>query len=565
MPGHFVDIKRKKSETSKENGTLKNELVKRDHEINSLKHEIEELNHNLTDAFARIDEKENEIETIETDKLYLQQDIDEIRIELEEKSQELNRLQKQHEQKTADVERMSRENKNILGKYSNMEKQMKINEERNRELTKIKNEIQDTILALKKDLEQTNHELNRYKGETECLEGLKQNLEKERDRTISEYVECRNTSEIMRRERDKYTDENITLKNNLIEQQDAVNESRKEIRLLENKNAQLKRALLQYERDGEDIVDENARLKNENQLLTAKITRMQNETLAEVTEKYTESVKLRAELDAVKNELRRRNKLLSHQSSVSSESELSNIESTHRREVTLLKSQIEKLSEEEAKMKSELNMTKNKFSIYMKDRTRIENEMKEKHQQLEREKANSQTSEREKSLLQSRLDRLKASSSKRLESAGSEHKNKVNYLEHQIKAMKTTHALEIEAKKVEIDSLTRQLQLTRNTEHSRRYLDESYSTEHSRHYLGGESRQSSSLTNGGSGEWNNHRVETELEEMKANHSLRSDLYEKDIEIVNLKYNSLLADGEEEEENLQHNISEWEDTPENFEN
>ena len=43
-------------------------------------------------------------------------------------------------------------------------------------LDQMKNEIQETILALKKDLEETTHELNRYKGETECLEALKENL-----------------------------------------------------------------------------------------------------------------------------------------------------------------------------------------------------------------------------------------------------------------------------------------------------------------------------------------------------------------------------------------------------
>ena len=506
---------------------LKNEIVKRDHEINSLKNEIDEISHNLTDAFSRLDEKENEIETIEADKVYLQKDLDEMRNDLDSKYQELNRALKLYDQKNIEAEKVSREAKTLQGKYNNLEKQVKNFEEKNRELNNSKIQDKEEITDLRKNLDLVNHELNRYKGETQCLEALKQNLEKERDRTIAEYVECRNMTELMRREKDKYTDENKALKTEVLEQKEALNETRKETRVLEDRNAELKRALLQYERDGEDIVDENTRLKNENQLLDAKLTRMQNETLAEVTEKYTESVKLRAELDAVKNELRKRNKA-ERQSSLASSDENPSSESSHKREVVLLKAQIEKISEEEAKMKSELNMTKNKFSIYMKDRYRLESELKEKSQELEREKSNTQNLEREKNLLQSKIDRLKLSNSKRMESVGGEYKYKLNYLEQQIKAIKTTHSLEIEAKKVEIDSLSRQLQLLRATENSRKFST---------------SDRSDVLLVMNKTEQKNY--EQELDEMKAKYRLKSKLYEREIEFINLKYNLVIAQNEDD--------------------
>lgn len=159
----------------------------------------------------------------------------------------------------------------------------------------------------------------------------------------------------------------------------------------------------------------------------------------------------------------------------------------------------------------------------MKDRSRIENELREKSQELERERSTVQSLEREKSLLQTRVDRMKSSSSKRAESAASDHKNKVNYLEQQIKALKTTHALELEAKKVENDSLTRQIELLSSVERSRKFLDPDETA---------------------ADENNNQEKEAEIQALKNQFRLRSHIYEKEIEFINLKYSLVVAENEE---------------------
>ena len=522
-----LDIKRKKAEASKENSVLKSDVTKRDNEIKSLKHEVEEMNQNLTDAFSRLDEKENELENLDNEKQALQKDRDELRLSLDEQKHEALNVQKSFEQRSSEIDRLGKELKFATEKKNILEIEGRDNQVKNRELTKTKSQLQQETDELKKLLASVNKEVNRYKGESQCLEGLKQNLEKERDRAIGEYVESRNTAEILRREKEKHIEDNNTLRSELNASKELLNEKRKELRILEEKNTALKRSLKQYERNGEGFIEENSRLKIENQALNTKLTRMQNETLSEVTEKYTQSVKLRAELDAVRSELRKRNKAFDTQSSTASgDFELAGTESS-KKELALLKAQIEKLTEDEAKVKAELNTTKNKFQVYMKDRSRIENELRDKSLELEREKSTVQGLEREKSLLQSRVERLKSSNSKRMENIDSDHKNKINYLEHQLKALKTTHDLELETKKVEIDSLNRQIQLATSVERSRKFLAPSASDV--------ETVENNSKTNDS---------EKELKIMQDKFRLKIQLYEKEIEFINLKYSLVLAKNEE---------------------
>ena len=164
----------------------------------------------------------------------------------------------------------------------------------------------------------------------------------------------------------------------------------------------------------------------------------------------------------------------------------------------------------------------------MKDRARIENELREKSVELERERSLSQNLEREKSLLQSRVDRLKAAGSKRAENAASDHKNKISYLEQQVKALKTTHALDMEAKRVEVDSLTRQIELANSVEQSKKFLVDSPVAN----------------DNNEVDENNNTISEQQLRTMREQFRLKSQMYEKEIEFINLKYSLVVAENNE---------------------
>ena len=93
----------------------------------------------------------------------------------------------------------------------------------------------------------------------------------------------------------------------------------------------------------------------------------------------------------------------------------------------------------------------------MKDRVRLENEIRElkKENEIEKSKTIKAEKDLEKAINQSQRD--KKSNKKIIESYCGEYENKVSYLEQQIESTKTTHILELAAKKVEIDSLKRKL------------------------------------------------------------------------------------------------------------
>lgn len=531
-----LDLKKKKSELSKENTNLKNETAKKENEISSLKHELEEVNQNLTEAFSRLDEKEMELENSDGEKQALQKECADLKLCLDVKKHDVSSVEKSLEQRNGEVERLTRELQLTGEKKTGAEKELQAFMDMNRELKKALTDATESLDQLQKLHAGVNQDLNRFKGEVQCLESLKQNLEKERDKAIAEYVESRSNVEHLRRDKEKHIEDSRALKSEIATLKDLLAETRKQVRGSEEKISELKRSLKQYERNGEDIIDENARLKNDNQILQTKLTKIENETLSEVAEKYTESIRLRAEMDALRNELKKRNRAFESQSSNAS-SEMDAVESSHKREMMMLKTQIDKLTEDEARIKSELSTTKNKFQVYMKDRARIENELREKSVELERERSLSQNLEREKSLLQSRVDRLKAAGSKRAENAASDHKNKISYLEQQVKALKTTHALDMEAKKVEVDSLTRQIELATSVEQSKKFLVDS------------------PVVNGNNEEdENNNKIsEQQLQTMREQFRLKSQMYEKEIEFINLKYSLVVAEnnGEGRPDEIKH--------------
>lgn len=520
-------MKKKKNDVLKENTNLKNDLAKKENELSSLRHEVDEMNQNLTEAFSRLDEKEMELETTDSEKQALQRECAELKLSLDVQKRDVSTAQKVVEQRSSELERLTRELQLTGEKRGCTEKDLQDALDRNRDLKKALGETTGNLNETRNLYATANQDLNRFKGEVQCLEGLKQNLETERDKAIAEYVESRSNVEYLRREKEKFIEDGRALKSEVETLKDLLAETRKQVRGAEEGNSELKRALKQYERNGEDIIDENARLKSDNQLLQSKLTRIENETLSEVTEKYTESIRLRAEMDALRDELRKRNRAFESQSS-SASSEMDATENAHKRETTLLKTQIDNLTEEEARVKSELNTTKNKFQVYMKDRARIENELREKSLELERERTVTQNVEREKSLLQARVERLKAAAGSKRTDNASDQKNKISYMEQQIKALKTTHALEMEAKKVELDSLNRQIELAASVEQSRKYLDNNVNANDT-----DERDQNNNTTN-----------EQQLQMIKEQFRLKSQMYEKEIEFINLKYSLVVAENEE---------------------
>ena len=370
----------------------------------------------------------------------------------------VSKLKQKLEQKANDYECLEKEFRTLQLKTTAIEKQAKLMTEQLNDQNKQKEELLQENSDLQIKYEDTLKSNNKLNGEKQCLEALKINLENEREKIIKEYMECKNSYELKEHVREKLISELNESRKTVMENRELINNKNKDNRFLEDKLIDFKRQIDQKTKEYDGIYKENIKLKNNNQIANSKLAKMQDETLKEITSKYTESVKLKAELDTVKNELRRRNQFLEKQrSSVASETELITLEAQYRKEVTILKEQLDKINQENANIKTDLNLTKNKYALYMKDRVRLENEIRELKKENEIEKSRTIKAEKdlEKAINQSQRD--KKSNKKIIESYCGEYDNKVSYLEQQIESTKTTHILELAAKKVEIDSLKRKL------------------------------------------------------------------------------------------------------------
>lgn len=370
----------------------------------------------------------------------------------------VSKLKQKLEQKTTDYEYLEKEFRTLQLKTTAIEKQAKLMTEQLNDQNKQKEELLQENSDLQIKYEHTLKSNNKLNGEKQCLEALKVNLENEREKIIKEYMECKNSYELKEHVREKLISELNEARKTVMENRELINNKNKDNRFLEDKLIDFKRQIDQKTKEYDGIYKENIKLKNNNQIANSKLAKMQDETLKEITSKYTESVKLKAELDTVKNELRRRNQFFEKQrSSVASETELITMEAQYRKEVTILKEQLDKINQENANIKTDLNLTKNKYALYMKDRVRLENEIRElkKENEIEKSKTIKAEKDLEKAINQSQRD--KKSNKKIIESYCGEYENKVSYLEQQIESTKTTHILELAAKKVEIDSLKRKL------------------------------------------------------------------------------------------------------------
>ena len=507
-----VEIQRKKKELSNENNRMKNDITRYERQLSEFQEENETLETALKEATKSLESFDKKVELLELDRFGLEQVREQSINERDDIEQTLNRTKKKFEKKCDEVDKFENELNNLTNKYNDIEKQSKIKEEQYKEIGKVRHELHAENLDLHERLIEGKKELNKYKRESQSLAVQKDNLETEQERTTADYIESKNVIELMQREREKICNENVELKETLSKQRETLNSKSKERRQFEESVMELKRSLVQFERDGEYLRKDNARLKNENQQTSSKLARMQDETLREITEKYAETIKLRAELDAVKNELEKRNRYLENQISITSEYDYVTMEISYKEEIRVLKEQIERSSYEEANVKSQLNLTKNKFNIYLKDRSRLEDEVKELTFEAERQRTIYSKYEKEVKTKYEKVEREKKITQRKFENICGEQENRVAFLELGIQSIKASHMLENEAKKVEIESLKRQIKL-KNSENLRNQAIETDST-NQREIL---------------------KLEEELREIKDKYKLKSHLYEKDLEYLNLKY------------------------------
>lgn len=448
---------------NKENKKQQNDLSRANHNIEQFRINEASLEKQLDNGKRTLKSTSQHVSVVEAEKCELMGKLTDAENRKEYVQDALDRLQKNFESKCKEITTFEPEVINLLRKYEISEKQARQRDDELKDVTKRRHELQEQYAALDEAFQNVNNELSRYKGEVQCLEALKENLEKEHEKVISECIEFKSKTDSMDRLNEKNLKENSDLKLSLENQQGYLLAKTKEIRILGEENDELKRKVGIYEQEKKDAVAEQLRISNSNQLLSAKLGRMQDETLREVTQKYTETIKLKAELDAVKRELQKRNRNLEKQfSSTISENEFVSMEINYKKEIVMLKEQLERLCEDEAKSRSELNLTKNKFSMYLKEKERLESEQVQLLSELECEKSKTNVSERQLEAYNKRQEREKETGKRKLEGVCQDYQKRISYLEHQIEALKTTHSLELEAKIVEVDSLKRDLSNKRN-------------------------------------------------------------------------------------------------------
>lgn len=56
---------------------------------------------------------------------------------------------------------------------------------------------------LSNEINKLNRNLNRFKGQSQCLEALKNNVQNERERAVNEFISCRNEIEFLKQNSEK--------------------------------------------------------------------------------------------------------------------------------------------------------------------------------------------------------------------------------------------------------------------------------------------------------------------------------------------------------------------------
>ena len=83
---------------------------------------------------------------------------------------------------------------------------------------------------LSNELNKLNKNLNRFKGQSQCLEALKNKVQNERERAVNEFISCRNEIELLKQNSEKLYKKFQDLKNNLLELREIAVTKSKEIK-----------------------------------------------------------------------------------------------------------------------------------------------------------------------------------------------------------------------------------------------------------------------------------------------------------------------------------------------
>lgn len=434
---------------------LETDINKKEKHLSECRRENDALNHSLLESTTKLQLYESQINQIETEYTSLKQEQEMLVDKHEHTDESLRKTNTKYEKKCEDFSKIEKELSSYFSKMKQIEIQLKQKDARIKDILRENREYSSEIERLNSQIDNLRMEMSHIRGDSLAIEVLRKNLEIERDKAIDETVSYCNSFEALKREKEKLIKEVSDYSRSNSDLQLNLSEKEKENQKLDTRVVELTRKLSIYEREGDDTMKDYQKLKNENRVLTAKLERLQEDTLKEVSDKYSTTIKLKAELDTVKSELQKRNRLLEKQSSsIKSDDGCSD---EYKKDLIRMKEQMKKLSNDEAKAKSELLIVRNKLEVYTKERLKMEEQMKQIALSVEREKTRLEGKDKELRTLQNKHEREKLSYHRKIEVLNVDLNSRSKAYEEQLKAARSTHLLELEAKKVEIDSLKRQI------------------------------------------------------------------------------------------------------------
>ena len=466
------EVRNSREETiksTKEKAEVKNELQRQDKKLADSQLVITELNESIMSYQEKIARLEKTAVGLQTDKVLFRQERDEAKIDLDDTNSQLQNLKKDYRDKIHEFDKLYKNIENKQKHILSLEATVKSQDSKRKELDKKIKLFEEEKLDLKASLINMQEEYNSIKRQFEMLEREAKAEKEDKEKVIENYLFCTSSIDSLEEEKRLLKSENDKLMNLVTATESRLDCSEQERRKSEQLAEDIRRKLVKQEREYQLSVNDSERLKSENNNLVKKLDELQQKTLSKVTSQHSEVIRLKAELDYMKEELDRGNKTQHpDQIRASLEKEFKTREEKYTKEITALKEKVAVSQKNESAAKSEIKLSRNKLTAYVKDRENWEEKVKSVVAEIEREKAKNDLRDKEIKSLQIKLQKEKEYYAKKVNNLEQELDSAKVLYKQQIDSQKLSHSVEIDTRKVEIDGLRRQLSLQNSEVQSNR-------------------------------------------------------------------------------------------------
>eukprot|EP00794_Sanderia_malayensis_P018306 gene18306-20129_t len=456
-------IKDDKKKVLKENSELANNLQRSKQKLAELESELNDSKQIILQMNDKRENIEARVLAMDTDNMIFRQERDNALTDNENLRLQLQNIKRMHEQKKQELDCKEQESSSLKGKLTLLEnsyrnKDMKIKQLQDKFEEKLEENasLKSDILSIKKNYKVQNERLEQITAE-------KEHTEKGKEIAMNDFMLCSSDLELLKRDFKELACDYDELKNQLRLSNDKLHTCTIECKLTGESLQASKKQLSRLQKDVDNTTKELERVKLEKLQAEEKLDQLQKKTLAEVTGQYSEVIRLKAEVDCLKEEIAKTDETKSQSNNDAFFAESASAESIL--EIEQLKEQNNELQKNEVMLKSELKFIQSKLASSSKEREKWEEAIKGVVSELEREKTRTHVREKELTSVQARFQREKEFNLKKINNFQQEiEKSKINNAQ-QLASVGKTHSIELETKRLEIDSLKRLLSL--NTSESK--------------------------------------------------------------------------------------------------